>query len=221
MQDLPNNLAKRQEERHIAAKLAQESRARRDDISSKFNNLLNESKSALESSIELLSQINEICQEESGKLFIGNSDLKFSFEEQDLVGNFERVEELLEKNESWAEKNIQSDKISQKLVQLRERAIDLIKTGKKADVAKSELSTENNNLNSIWLENESHRRRCDSRYTKLKRSNDETEAAIEFWSSKINTDFEDLLSDARRVANGGPSSRYLMKQKTTSKNRRR
>ena len=40
MQDLPDNLANRQEEKQIAAKLAQESRVRRDEISSKFNNLL-------------------------------------------------------------------------------------------------------------------------------------------------------------------------------------
>ena len=221
MQDLPDNLANRQEEKQIAAKLAQESRVRRDEISSKFNNLLRESKSALENSIVLISQMNEICQQESGEYFIHSSELKFSIEEHNLPENLKKAEDILARIELWTEKNIQSDKIYQELSKLRERALDLIQAGKKADIAKSELSTENDNLNSIWLENESHRRRCESRYTKLKRSDEETKAAVEFWSSKINSDFEDLLLDAKRVADGGPSSRYLMKQKNPIKNRRR
>ena len=143
MQDLPDNLANRQEEKQIAAKLAQESRVRRDEISSKFNNLLRESKSALENSIVLISQMNEICQQESGEYFMNSSELKFSIEEHNLTENLKKVEGILAKNELWTEKNIQSEKIYQELSKLRERALDLIQAGKKADIAKSELSTEN------------------------------------------------------------------------------
>ena len=221
MQDLPDNLANRQEEKQIAAKLAQESRVRKDEISSKFNNLLRESKSALEDSIDLISQMNEICHRESGEYFIDRSELNLSIEEHNLPENFKKVEDILAKKDFSTVKNLQSDKVHQELSKFRERALDLIQAGKKANIAKSELSTENDNLNSIWLENESHRRRCESRYTKLKRSNEETKAAVEFWSSKINSDFEDLLLDAKRVADGGPSSRYLMKQNNPIKNRRR
>ena len=68
MQDLPSNLAKRQEERQIAANLAQDSKQRKDEISAKFNNLKNEVNIALESVVKLLSEINQICLDESGEI---------------------------------------------------------------------------------------------------------------------------------------------------------
>ena len=219
MQDLPNNLAKRQEERHIAAKLAQDSKQRKDEISSKVNNLKHESEASLESVIELLFQINKICQVESGKVFIENSEIKLISEGQNILQNLEKVSEILIKNESWSGKNIESEETEKELSEIRKQANKLILSGRKANDAKLDLTIENEKINSMWLENESHRRRCESRYTKLKRSNEETESAVEYWSSKIETNFEDLLTDAKRVADGGPSSRYLMKQKTPTRNK--
>tara|TARA_B100001113_G_scaffold104776_1_gene84937 strand:- start:88 stop:819 length:732 start_codon:yes stop_codon:yes gene_type:complete len=217
MQDLPSNLAKRQEERQIAANLAQDSKQRKDEISAKFNNLKNEVNIALESVVKLLSEINQICLDESGEIHIDRKALDLILDEQNLA----EMSRILDNSESWCNSNIQSQKTVKELSLIQEKARKLILSGGKANDAKLELELENEQINSAWLENESHRRRCESRYTKLKRSNDETESAIEFWSSKINSDYEDLLTDARRVADGGPSSRYLMKQNMVRKNRRK
>ncbi len=96
---------------------------------------------------------------------------------------------------------------------MRENANKLLESGKKAHIAMMELSKENNKIQSIWLENESHRRRCESRYTKLVRCKKESDSATEFWSSILTGDFSEMLTDSVRVSQGGPSSRSLIKTK--------
>ncbi len=91
MLDLPSNLAKRQDERHIAAKLAQDSKARKDEISSKIKNLENEKNSSLESVIKLLLQINKKCREESEMKFINDNDINLISEEQNFHKTFTKI----------------------------------------------------------------------------------------------------------------------------------
>ena len=169
MLDLPSNLAKRQEERHIAAKLAQDSKARKDEISSKTTNLENEKNTALESVIKLLLQINKKCREESEMKFINDNDINLISEKHNFHKTFTKINTILEDNESWCKNNIDSEDTRLELEDFRSQARKLIQSSIKANDAKQELSKENDNINSIWLENESHRRRCESRYTKLKR----------------------------------------------------
>ena len=60
-----------------------------------------------------------------------------------------------------------------------------------------------------WNKAEGHRRKLESRFTKLTSSLAESKTAAEFWQSRLNDGFEELLVDAKRVADGGPSSRQI------------
>jgi chromosome segregation ATPase len=91
----------------------------------------------------------------------------------------------------------------------------------KANSALSELSKDYHVANNNWNENESHRRRLESKFTKLSTNLKDSQAAKNYWEQKINSDFDELLVDANRVASGGPSSRQLSRNRKQTNLKRR
>ena len=91
----------------------------------------------------------------------------------------------------------------------------------KANQALSELSNDYKLAMSNWNENESHRRKLESKFTKLSANLKNSDVAIAYWQEKLNSNFDELLIDAKRVADGGPSSRQLSRNKKRSNNLRR
>ncbi|HII22868.1 MAG TPA: hypothetical protein HA359_01270, partial [Candidatus Poseidoniaceae archaeon] len=70
-------------------------------------------------------------------------------------------------------------------------------------------------------ENESNRRRLESKFTKLSTNLRDSSTSKDYWQDKLNSDFEDLLIDAKRVAEGGLSSRQLSRNNKGKNNSRR
>lgn len=221
VQSLPSQIAKRQDERQIAANLAKDSKAKRDDLLSKVSNLKKERDDAQSSANEIIIQIKNISNENSTNKFTKLNQHKNMEDSEEGLTSIEDLQSEIKEHKDWASANIDSKEISDNLETMRETANKLLESGKKAHLAMMELSKENNKIQSIWLENESHRRRCESRYTKLIRCKKESDSAVEFWSSKITGDFSDMLTDSARVAQGGPSSRSLMKQTSGKQSRRK
>jgi len=62
-----------------------------------------------------------------------------------------------------------------------------------------------------YLENELFRRRSDSRTKRLTHALNDCERSIEYWEGVLDNGFEELLVDATRVKQGGPSSYALSK----------
>ena len=79
----------------------------------------------------------------------------------------------------------------------------------KANIALGELAKDYTSALAKWNEKESLRRKLESRFTKLSSSLAESKTAAEFWQSRLNDGFDQLLIDAKRVADGGPSSRQI------------
>ena len=79
----------------------------------------------------------------------------------------------------------------------------------KANVALAEIKIEYDKSVKLWGEHETNRRKLDSRFKKLNSNLNDSEHAVEFWQQKLTTNFDDLLTDAKRVAEGGPSSRQI------------
>ena len=79
----------------------------------------------------------------------------------------------------------------------------------KANIALGELAKDYTSALAKWNEKESLRRKLESRFTKLSSSLAESKMAAEFWQSRLNDGFDQLLIDAKRVADGGPSSRQI------------
>ena len=105
--------------------------------------------------------------------------------------NLEKLSEvvtLLESNSTLSAKLIQSNKANAALGELNPIYLTLVQE---------------------WNEAEGHRRKLESRFTKLTSSLAESKTAAEFWQSRLNDGFEELLVDAKRVADGGPSSRQI------------
>mgnify|MGYP001360412654 FL=1 len=215
VKSLPSQIAKRQEERQIAANLAKNSRTKRDDLLSKVSKLKKERNDAQLSANQILAKLKVLSDDNSANKFTKLNQLENNDSESDegTLLNIENLQSEITEHESWASKNVLTKEISEDLDKMRKNANKLLDAGRKAHIAMMELSKENEKIQGLWLENEAHRRRCDSRYTKLSRCKKESESAIEFWNSQLSSgDFSELLLDSKRVASGGPSSRSLMKR---------
>ena len=67
-----------------------------------------------------------------------------------------------------------------------------------------------------YLENELFRRRSDSRTKRLTMALNDCQRSIEYWELVLEQGFDHLLSDARRVKEGGKSSYALARQRKTN-----
>ena len=94
-------------------------------------------------------------------------------------------------------------------VESNDKLFAKLKQSSKANTALRELNPDYLTSVQKWNEVEGNRRKLESRFTKLSSSLTESKTAAEFWQSRLNDGFEELLIDAKRVADGGPSSRQI------------
>ena len=190
-QSLPQLLSQTGDEKHTAEKIARQVRSNKENLESKISALKMERKvvtQALkqESPIEHLQKEQQL---ELSQIIEALSIANASVEE--FNENLEKLSEvvtLLESNGPLSAKLIQSNKANNALGELNRIYLTLVQE---------------------WNEVEGHRRKLESRFTKLTSSLAESKTAAEFWQSRLNDGFEELLVDAKRVADGGPSSRQI------------
>ena len=202
-QSLPEIIESVATEKATAEKLARQSRDKKEDIEPKLKNLIKERNLLIES----ISQANNLE---------GLSD--------DERSEFTQILSLTKSRDTTAK---EFSELMEKLAEICTKYdLDIQKLPDynisiKANSALSELSKDYHVANNNWSENESHRRRLESKFTKLSTNLKDSQAAKNYWEQKINSDFDELLVDANRVASGGPSSRQLSRNRKQTNLKRR
>ena len=203
LQSLPEIIESVATEKATAEKLARQSRDKKEEIEPKLRNLIKE-RSMLIESISQANNLEGLSDDERSEFTRLLSTTKSS---DTTAKEFSELIEKLAKMCTKYDLDIQK---------LPDYNISI-----KANSALSELSKDYNVANNNWNENESHRRRLESKFTKLSTNLKDSEAAKNYWEQKINSDFDELLVDANRVASGGPSSRQLSRNRKQTNLKRR
>ncbi len=202
-QSLPKIIESIGDEKHIAENLARKSRAKKEDLEPKVSNLYNER-------VKVVTELND--------KFDTN---KFENDEKD---RFEEISEKLKSNQTSVEN---FNKFLSEIIELCSKYDEKIeqltsyKSSIKANEALSEIIGDFENAKNRWNENESNRRRLESKFTKLSTNLRDSNTSKDYWQEKLNSGFEELLIDAKRVAEGGLSSRQLSRNNKGKNNLRR
>ena len=202
-QSLPGIIEAVATEKATAEKLARQSRDKKEDLEPKFNNLIKERSQVIDSISESI-HLEELSEDESSEL----TQILSITQSSDTTS-----EEFLRQIEKLSERCL---KYNIDIAKLSDYNISI-----KANIALSDISEDYQNAKNNWNENESHRRRLESKFTKLSTSLKDCETSREYWGEKINSNFDELLVDANRVASGGPSSRQLSRNRKQTNAKRR
>jgi hypothetical protein len=202
-QSLPKMIDSIAAEKQTAEKLARRSRDKKEDIEPKFNNLIKE-RNQLLISIPQAIDLENLSDNE--------------------VTEFNQFLSQIQSSEINSEDYLQYlEKLTNKCLEngLDIKKLDDYNLSIKANNALYELSSDYEIAKNNWNENEAHRRRLESKFTKLSSNLKDSDAAKNYWQEKLNSNFDELLVDAKRVADGGPSSRQLSRNRRLTNNRRR
>ena len=204
LETIPKKLELSEQEKLNAEQAAKKSKLLKENLSQKISNLNGELNGQREKLIEIFQGgIDSLDDDyvEIAKILLANDvsinefeELLLSIPEQKLVQDID-------------DRNYNIRKI-------------LIATAKTTQL-KSQINDELQQAKTEWNENESHRRRSESKFMKLKGSLQDSEASVEFWTKQLDGDFTQLLEDATRVAEGGPSSRQIQRRSAQKHQARR
>lgn len=190
-QSLPQLLSQTGDEKHTAEKIARQARSNKEQLEGKISALKMERKVVTQAFKQdfPIENLKEEQQLELSQIIEALSVANASVEEfNENLEKLSKVVTSLESNSTLSAKLTQSNKANTALGELNPSYLVLVQE---------------------WNEAEGHRRKLESRFTKLSSSLAESKTAAEFWQSRLNDGFEELLIDAKRVADGGPSSRQI------------
>ena len=239
---IPDGLEERKEELQTAEPKAKAAREERDKINAKVANLKNERNSAQKEARELFERSNEIREQLIAEGGMKNPDPKWakdklsakleSLENQlETSAGTHKTEEkfinemkaLIKEHEEWVEERTSSQPLVKEMKESRSKARKLLDAAQKAHDAMVELVSENEEMHDSYMKWEEARSRAKSRTSRLENALNSSQDALQFWKERVETDtFEDLLTDAKRVREGGQSSKAIArteKAKRESKER--
>ena len=203
LETIPDKMELAEQEKINAEQAAKKSKLLKENLSQKISNLNGELNEQREQLVEILQGgIDSLTNDyaELSKILLAG-DVS--------INEFEKL--LL----SIPEQNLVQD-IGGEDNNIRKILTATTKTTK----LKSQINNELQQAKTQWNANESHRRRTESKFMKLKSSLEDSEASVEFWREQLEGDFTQLLEDSTRVAEGGPSSRQIQRR-STQKNQAR
>ena len=201
-QSLPKTIEEVAIEKSTAEKLARQSRARKEEIEPKFNNLVKERQ-------QILIEINELL--ESKDLTEADSDYNQMIER--LSSADTGADEF---NEQLA---LLIDKISSDIGEMD--TLNHYESSIKANEALASINEEYTKAKNAWNENETHRRKLESKFTKMSSSLRDSNLAKDFWQEKLNSSLEDLLVDASALQKEeNLVDKFCEKKRSISNNRR-
>ncbi|MDC0340756.1 hypothetical protein OAM96_02240 [Candidatus Poseidoniaceae archaeon] len=216
-EDIPEQLDARQEELDFAVPLASFAKEKRDEFDKQIN------------------EITDKCLHSQNQ-----ANLKFTKLESDFlvtdtenkeVGFDELLQQYKEANENHHQQTIileqmndlaieQFDKISsanssdsdiESIKSQHKDILDAIALSKDSHAELLPLKNEKEHFNNTYLENETMRRRANSRTALLSQALDSSERGIEHWQQLIDKGFDRLLVNAKRVSAGEYSTPALSK----------
>tara|TARA_Y100000766_G_scaffold268551_1_gene264740 strand:- start:5663 stop:6505 length:843 start_codon:yes stop_codon:yes gene_type:complete len=229
---IPEQLDARQEELRAAEPLARGAKEQRDAVNAKVANLKKERNEARKIAQKLFEEAGTLRDNisSSGGVKVANPewaksklDDKLKALEHELETNsgnhkteqkyIEEMKSLIRKHEEWVEKREDNQ---QDYTEMKGKYADARKQlvlAEKAHQALLEHASENEYFHNTYLEQEAHRRRADSRTKRLALALDSSQRGIEHWQKHIDTGFDALLENAKRVENGEQSSVARKKRK--------
>ena len=214
---IPEQLDARQEELEVAVPLTRIAKEKRDDFDKQIN------------------QITDKCLQSQNKANLIFSKLESDFQVADTehkqIGFDILTQHYKESNENHDQQIIileqmndlaieQFDSINSKdhsdsevesIKSQHKEILGAISQSKKFHAELLPLHNEKEYFNNTYLENESMRRRADSRTALLAQSLDSSERGIEHWQQLIDKGFDRLLVNAKRVREGEYSTPALSK----------
>lgn len=226
---IPDDLEERKEELLDAEPKAKSAREERDKINDKVANLKAERNSAQKEARELFERANEIREQLISEGGLKNPDPKWAKEKlsaklQSIENQLEtsagthKTEEkfinemkaLIREHEEWVEGRTSSQPLVKEMKDARSKARKLLDSAQKAHDAMVELAQANEEKHESYVKWEDKRARASSRTSRLENALASSQDALEFWKERVeNDEFEDLISDAKRVREGGQSSKAI------------
>ena len=194
-QKLPELISNTGDEKLTAENFARQARSIKEDIEPKVDNLFAER--------------GAIAEEFSNISDHTNLNAKLKKRLNELINNIKSKQIELENYNSACEEIVELITKSGHDVS----SLTAIDTSRKANQALKEIINEYETAKKNWNECETNRRRLESKYAKLLSNLKEANIAKNYWQEKLDLGFEDLLIDANRVANGGLSSRQIIRNK--------
>ena len=190
-ESLPQLIAQTGDEKQSAEKMARRARTQKEGLENKISGLKIERKQIITAIQEnpRLGKLNKEQELELTGIMDSLSMIDISVEK--FTENLAYLSQIIASLES-------DEELSTKYTQ-----------SVKANIALGELAKDYTSALAKWNEKESLRRKLESKFTKLSSSLAESKTAAEFWQSRLNDGFDQLLIDAKRVADGGPSSRQI------------
>ena len=230
---IPNDLEERKEELQNAEPKAKFAREERDKINAKVANLKSERNIAQKEARELFEKANEIREQLIAEGGMKNPDPKWakdklsakleSLENQlETSAGTHKTEEkfinemklLIKEHEEWVEERTSSQPLVKEMKDARTKARNLLDTAQKAHDAMVDLARANEEKHDSYLKWEDARSRAKSRTSRLENALISSQDALLFWKDRVEMDnFNDLLVDANRVREGGPSSKSIARAK--------
>ena len=214
---IPEQLDARQEELEIAVPLTRIAKGKRDDFDKQINQITDKCLHSQNKANQIFSKLETEFQvaDTKGKKN-GFDTLSQQYKESNE--NHEQQTIILEQMKYLAIKqfdNISSkDNSDSEVESLKSQHKDLLNAITHSEKFHTELlplQNEKQYFNNTYLENESMRRRADSRTALLTQSLDSSERGIEHWQQLIDNGFDRLLVNAKRVREGEYSTPALSK----------
>jgi len=214
---IPEQLDARQEELEVAVPLTRIAKEKRDDFDKQINQIIDKCLKSQNKANQMFSKLE--------------SDFQIAATEHKQIGFDTLTQYYKESNENHDQQTIileqmndlaieQFDSISSKdnsdsevesIKSQHKEIMDAISQSKNFHAELLPLHNEKEYFNNTYLENESMRRRADSRTALLTQSLDSSERGIEHWQQLIDNGFDRLLVNAKRVREGEYSTPALSK----------
>lgn len=226
---IPDDLEERKEELLNAEPKAKSAREERDKVNTKVANLKSERNSAQKEARELFERANEIREQLIAEGGMKNPDPKWAKEKlsaklQSLENQLEtsagthkteekfinEMKSLIREHEEWVEERTSSQPLVKEMKNARSKARKLLDSAQKAHDAMVELVKENEEMHESYVMWEDARSRAKSRTSRLENALNSSQDALSFWKERVENDnFDDLIVDAKRVREGGQSSKAV------------
>ena len=202
-QKLPGTIETIADQKLTAEKLARQSRTKKDDLEPKVNNLIKERQN--------------VVREIKDKLHSNSTT------NDEIPIDSETIQKLLTPQVSTEQFVNLLDNLIESYNKNEGNPVTLehYQSSVKANDALKQVITEFEQAKVHWNENEAHRRKLESKFTKLSSSLKESNRAKEYWNEKLSSSLDELLVDAKRVAAGGQSSRQILRNNKPNNRQRR
>ena len=230
--EIPEQLDARTNELTEAAAMARVAKEKRDSVNHKVSSLKRERNDAQAKAKLLFLEANSI--RENAPKTKGGSEAEPEWAKERLQQRLDALDLTLQTNwgthideratlsemkklvrdhEAWVEQRKESFSEIHKMVELRDKARQLLEAADKAHQAMVQLHDENQIFHDTYIDNERKRKHADGRTTRLAQALDESQQGIDFWKETLNSGFHELLIDAQRVNEGGKSTRALSRER--------